>query len=276
MNMTKLVDYVSAGLKVAKDKIYDYAAYYGSFSFLYESSDEEKLTDYDDIIDSTKYADENGNRRIRKDTENLGLWTEYSVFFGSPTCIIDNIYLGSAFNAASREILDSNNIKVIINMTKELSQYYPDDYEYAQYELYDNNKNSILQHLDSVYQFIVNKQEELLLEEKQKIDNTPSDDSSGDLVITDDYIDNVICTDNSNRYKGNILIHCYMGASRSASIVIYYLMKSKNYDFDEALDYIIKKRPHVNPTFKMAKDLAKSTFNDDLDKSTENKDLDNQ
>lgn len=55
-----------------------------------------------------------------------------------------------------------------------------------------------------------------------------------------------------------------MGASRSASIVIYYLMKTqKNPDgscftFDNAFQYLREKRCTVNPTFRLTKDLASS------------------
>jgi protein-tyrosine phosphatase len=55
-----------------------------------------------------------------------------------------------------------------------------------------------------------------------------------------------------------------MGASRSASIVIYYLMKEmKNangddYTFDEAIKFLKEKRFTVNPTFRLTKDLTSS------------------
>ena len=49
--------------------------------------------------------------------------------------------------------------------------------------------------------------------------------------------------------KGNdkILVHCMSGSSRSATIVIAYLMWIKKWTFKEALDYVKKKRPVVFP-----------------------------
>ena len=44
-----------------------------------------------------------------------------------------------------------------------------------------------------------------------------------------------------------ILVHCMSGASRSATIVIAYLMWIKKWTFKEALDYVKKKRPIVFP-----------------------------
>ncbi len=55
-----------------------------------------------------------------------------------------------------------------------------------------------------------------------------------------------------------------MGRSRSASVVLYYLMRTQKNDdgtpfsFDDALKFLQDKRPIVNPTFRFTKDLAKS------------------
>ena len=45
----------------------------------------------------------------------------------------------------------------------------------------------------------------------------------------------------------NILIHCFMGRSRSASLVVFYLMKEKGWDYDTCIDFIKLKRPSINP-----------------------------
>ncbi len=44
-----------------------------------------------------------------------------------------------------------------------------------------------------------------------------------------------------------VLIHCHMGMSRSASMVIYYLMKETDLSFGDALKFLKKRRPIVNP-----------------------------
>lgn len=215
--MWGMIEYITAGAKVTYDKVYDYAAYYTGY-IEYEENEEknDNIDDYESLIDVEKYTDEKKNKRVFK---RIGLLREYIVFLGSPTHIIDNLYLGSAFNAATYKTLKELDIRIIINMTKEIRQYYPEDFKYIQYELYDNNKNSIGKYLKKAYKDIKKYQDES---------------------------------------EGNILIHCYMGASRSASVVIYYLMKTEEYTFDEALEYIKNKRSNVNPTFRMTKDLASS------------------
>lgn len=136
-----------------------------------------------------------------------------------PSHIIDNIYLGNAMNAASQLTLAKYNIKIIFNITKEISNYYSNDdtYKYSQYKLYDNNEESILNYLEDTYNSIKTYQ-----------------DSS----------------------EGNILVHCYMGRSRSASVVIYYVMRTLKYTPDEAIAYVKEKRPIINPTHKFKNDLV--------------------
>jgi protein-tyrosine phosphatase len=212
--------FITSSSKVLYDKTADYLNLY-TLCEEQEKPTDDKLIDYSSIIKVDKYTDENGNKRI---FPKVGLYEEYSFFFDKPTHIIDNIYLGSAYNAASFDTLRDCNIKTIVNVTKEISHYYPSDFEYIRFDIYDNNEQSIAKYLDQSYQFIVDKQ----------------------------------------KAQGNILVHCYMGSSRSASVVIYYLTKTQKktngeyFTFDDALDFIKKKRNIVNPTFRFTKDLAKS------------------
>jgi protein-tyrosine phosphatase len=139
---------------------------------------------------------------------------QYYFFFSSPTHIIDNIYLGSAFNAASYQTLKDLNIKHIINVTQEITPYF-DNYEefnYKIYKLYDNNQDDIEKYLDDSYNYIINNVD-------------------------------------------NILVHCYMGSSRSATIVIYYLMKKYSMTFEESINLVKEKRNIVNLTNKFREEL---------------------
>ncbi len=236
--MWKLASNVYASSRVIYDKTTDYTSYYlylgdnknntGSENNIVSNEVgiseiiDDKLNDYNQFLQVEKYVSEENNKRILPE---VGLVHEYSVFFGPPTHIVDNIYLGSAFNAASYDTLKETNITTILNITREISNYFPEDFQYDRYDLYDNNKHSIQSYLEKAFSAIRFQQ------------------------------DNV---------DGNILIHCYMGASRSASVVLYYLMKTKKngngefMSFDEALQFIKSKRSNVNPTFRFTKDLAKS------------------
>lgn len=226
--MLKYVNYVNANARVLLDKTSDIISYYAGLSVDESSStsddDNNPIENYEDVINIELYENESKSNRIYPAS---GYYKEYSTFWSKPTHVVDNIYLGSAFNAARYDQLKDLNIKVIINATTEISNYFEDnnDFIYHRYKLYDNNKNSIKKYLEKSYHDIKNHQQ-----------NT----------------------------SGNILIHCFMGASRSASIVLYYLMKTKknedgkSYSFDDSVKYLKSKRITVNPTFKLTKDLVSS------------------
>jgi protein-tyrosine phosphatase len=141
-------------------------------------------------------------------------------FYSQPTHIIDNIYLGSAYNASHYDTLINNNIKLILNITTEISNYYEslDNFIYKNYKINDNNKESIKKYLLDTYEII-----------------------------------NLFQLQNNN--NNNILIHCFMGASRSVSVVIYYLMKKHNMSLANSIIYIKKKRQIINPTILFYKEL---------------------
>jgi len=44
-----------------------------------------------------------------------------------------------------------------------------------------------------------------------------------------------------------VLVHCNTGCSRSASVVIAYLMQSNGFGFDDALAFVKARRPNVKP-----------------------------
>lgn len=124
--------------------------------------------------------------------------------FEAPTHIIDNIYLGNAYNAANYETLQDSNIKHIINITNNIPNYYEDHFQYKNYVMKDNNESSISEYLDDSYQFITRNKDE------------------------------------------NVLVHCYAGSSRSASLVLYYLIKKYNMTFENANTFLKNKRNIVN------------------------------
>lgn len=169
-----------------------------------------------------KIVNFDNTRTIKRINNDIDKMTQISYFFGDPIHIIDNIYLGSAFNAASYyKLKETYNIKIIMNITNEITNYYPDDFEYKNYSVLDINEDSIEKYFDDSYNFINNN-----------------------LHLIED--------------NHNILIHCFMGASRSASIITFYLMKKYGKTFDEALDFIQNKRKIVNINTTFADEIKKS------------------
>ena len=54
-----------------------------------------------------------------------------------------------------------------------------------------------------------------------------------------------------------IFIHCKMGASRSVSVIIFYLMKEHNMLLDDAILFIKNKRMIINPNCRFVDTLKK-------------------
>jgi len=127
-----------------------------------------------------------------------------------PTFICNNIYLGNAYNARNYYELISNNIGLILNCSADIPNYFEEDdaFVYERVNVYDQSNQDI-----KVYF------------------NTMSDKIQA------------FKKDNPDK---KILIHCFMGSSRSASILIAYLIKYENYKTRDALNYLREKRNVVN------------------------------
>ena len=180
--MTSILSYLSATYRVVSDKI-------------------------------CEYWDRKENNTSDRLFDNHSFYDQYKTFFSCPTHIIDNIYLGSAFNAANFSQLSELGIEVIVNVTKEISIHFPNNYIYKQFGLYDNNEENIDKYLGDIYNFI-----------KEHINK-------------------------------KIFIHCKMGASRSASVVIFYLMKQHKMSLEDSIDYVKKKRMIINPNCRFVDTL---------------------
>lgn len=191
---TSTLNYTIVPLKVGSDKVHEVLI---------------KLTNSDN-----KYNEKNVER-IKKSN----FVYDHVVALLPPTKVYTNLFLGSSYNAALLEGLVSRNIKYVINVTNEISNYYPSDVKYYNIPISDNGKDSILEHLEESYNII---------EEYLSYDN------------------------------GAVLVHCYMGASRSASIVTYYIAKKTGKPIDEVLEFLVTQRSNINLS-KMLYDELKST-----------------
>ena len=61
--------------------------------------------------------------------------------------------------------------------------------------------------------------------------------------------------DKNVKNNKNVLVHCQMGISRSTTIVIYYLMKKNNINFEEAYNIVKEKRGVTNPNYGFIEQL---------------------
>jgi len=160
---------------------------------------------------SVPIVQNNNNSIIRTDV-SLPWYIKYKYFFSNATDIVPSLFLGSSFNAYDIYFLRKKRINVIINVTDEITNFYEtdDSFTYYRFPIRDNNLDEI---------------------------NT---------ILNESY--NVI--DHHLKNGDKILVHCYMGASRSASVVLYYMMKKYKISYRKALQIVKTLRPVVNLTEK--------------------------
>ncbi len=134
------------------------------------------------------------------------------------------IHLGSAYNAGNYKLLKSLDIKTVINVTSDISNYFPEEFTYHKYLLLDGDKN---------------EKTDIETENKQILN----------------IFQNI--SDNIKASKGNVFIHCFMGASRSVCGLLYYLMTEKNMTLDKGIELIKSKRGFINPNNRFIDVLRK-------------------
>jgi len=121
--------------------------------------------------------------------------------------VLEGLYLGDSDNAFSKEWLLQHHITHVVNCAKEHKNYHQDICNYIALKLDDDPDQSLYPVLEKSYRFIRS----------------------------------------AIQHGGNVLVHCHAGISRSASVVIYYLMKSKKLTFKQALEYAKSRRSIVDP-----------------------------
>lgn len=141
-----------------------------------------------------------------------------------PTEIVPGLYLGNAYNASNYLTLEHYNIKHIINISSELPNAFPNYFNYLQIPIKDDNQNHIYEFIPEIIEFL------------DRIDISPNN---------------------------SVLIHCYMGSSRSASVVLLYLIHRFKFSFEHALQLIKAKRPIVNINKNFLEDIQ-AYFDEDL------------
>jgi len=84
-----------------------------------------------------------------------------------------------------------------------------------------------------------------------EIDDVPRANIENHFQQTNNFISSAL------NEGGGVLVHCKAGVSRSATVVIAYLLKERNYDcVENALTFVQSKRPRVKPNCGFMKQLS--------------------
>ncbi|XP_075958682.1 protein phosphatase Slingshot homolog 2b isoform X2 [Anarhichas minor] len=125
----------------------------------------------------------------------------------SPTEIFDHVFLGSEWNASNLEELQKSGVQYILNVTREIDNFFPGVFEYHNIRVYDEEATDLLAYWNDTYKFI----------------------------------------SRAKKAGGKCLVHCKMGVSRSAATVIAYAMKEHGWDLNKAFDYVKERRAVTKP-----------------------------
>ena len=164
-------------------------------------------------------SQDNSNKKaVRMNNIERGpLGSLYDLTYDS-TLIVDQLYLGNSCNARNYYELENNKVGLIINSSPCISNYFQNEFEYYNVKVEDISGADILCHLDNT------------------------------VTKMHDFIE-------SNPQK-SVFVHCFMGSSRSATIIIAYLMKYHNYNLRDGLNFVKEKREVVNLNQDFFKQLS--------------------
>ncbi|XP_077579063.1 protein phosphatase Slingshot homolog 2 isoform X1 [Stigmatopora nigra] len=133
----------------------------------------------------------------------------------SPTEIFEHVYLGSEWNASNLEELQNSGVNYILNVTREIDNFFPGMFEYHNIRVYDEEATNLLEYWNETYKFITK----------------------------------------AKKAGAKCLVHCKMGVSRSASTVIAYAMKEYGWTLDAAFEHVKERRAVTKPNPSFMKQL---------------------
>lgn len=145
-----------------------------------------------------------------------------------------NIWLGGASAGMDQEFLEKNEISVIIDV--------------GSFNIYDFK--------DTEHPFAHTCEKQKKEFEYVRIDI--SDDPSEKISVYFKQMNDLI--DRSLEKNKNVLIHCECGISRSASLMIAYVMHKKNIDHRSALAYVKRFRSCIKPNSGFIQQLSKANM----------------
>ncbi|XP_055818113.1 dual specificity protein phosphatase 1-like isoform X2 [Solanum dulcamara] len=124
------------------------------------------------------------------------------------SCMIEEgLYLGSFGAANNKDALKSLNLTHILTIARDINPPYPNEFVYKVLAVHDRVDVNISHYFEECFDFI----------------------------------------EEAKRQGGGVLVHCFAGKSRSATIVIAYLMKKHGMSRSEAFQLVKSKRPVVSP-----------------------------
>ena len=154
---------------------------------------------------------------------NKRVWNHVHNLYIEPTEIVRGLFLGNAFNASNYSTLTTLGIMRIMNISMDIPNFFESSIEYLNIPIQDDNNHHILPWIPKIITFL-------------------------DLHYGQD-------SNISPCELEPLMVHCYMGSSRSASVVCIILMHIYGYTKDSAIALLKEKRSIVNMNINFLNDI---------------------
>jgi len=128
---------------------------------------------------------------------------------GPPVELAPFLYLGSAYHASRHDFLSEQRITALLNVSRRDMAPAKGLYDYKWIPVEDNHTADISSHFQEAFDFI----------------------------------------DRVKQGGGKVLVHCEAGISRSPTICMAYLMRTRRLKLEEAFDVIRQQRTMISPNF---------------------------
>ena len=122
-------------------------------------------------------------------------------------CIVPHLWLGNMYAARDIDFIKSNQIKCIINVTRNIPNFFEEDIGIQYLRIPVENRRKYICLFKSFLEIFYH--------------------------LIDEFI----------RKREGVLVHCKRGHRRSIMVITYYLMKKYNLSYEEVRDYVTNIRP---------------------------------
>ena len=117
------------------------------------------------------------------------------------------LFVASLDVALSKELLDQHHVTHILNLAPDVQPAYPEHFQYKTVPILDIPETNIISYFPQCFEVL----------------------------------------DDAVKSDGCVLVHCKAGVSRAAAVVIGYLIRQNDMDYQQAFDFVKSKRPSIKP-----------------------------
>ncbi|CAL1538350.1 unnamed protein product [Lymnaea stagnalis] len=134
-----------------------------------------------------------------------------------PAEILPHLYLGDVCHSSQRSLLERLGITALLNVSSNCGNHFQTHYRYMNVQVNDTMDSDLLTWFPQMIEFI----------------------------------------DNVAAENGKVLVHCRAGVSRSATVCIAYIMQKQGLSFDSAFEFVMSKRPVIDPNLNFIQQLQR-------------------